>query len=223
LLGRGSYPPVGGVVYPARAVIRLYRAPFSTNVDRVAIALALKGLDTESVVISYEDRSPVIEVSGQGLVPVIVDDGEVIVDSTRILYYLDERYPGPPLFPADRTRRAEVDIFLEWFNEVWKVAPNGIEEELEKPKPDHERVEELNARMRASLAPFEGLLADRDYLFGELSAADLAAIPFLKYARNRDPADDELFHRILEDHLQLGGEHPKLAAWIERVDALARV
>jgi glutathione S-transferase len=223
LLGSGRYPPVGGVVYPARAVIRLYRAPFSTNVDRVAIALALKGLEAESVVISYEDRSPVVEVSGQGLVPVIVDDGEVIADSTRILRHLDERYPDPPLFPADPARRAEVDIFLEWFNEVWKAAPNGIEDELEKPEPDRERVEELSGRMRARLGLFEGLLEDREYLFGELSAADLAAIPFLKYAMNRDPADDELFHRILEEHQQLGGEYPRLAAWIERMDALPRV
>jgi maleylacetoacetate isomerase len=203
-------------------MIRLYRAPFSTNVDRVAIALALKGLETESVVISYEDRSPVIEVSGQGLVPVIVDDGEVIADSTRILRHLDERYPDPRLFPADPARRAEVDIFLEWFNKVWKAAPNGIEEELEKPEPDHDRVGELSGRMRASLGLFEGLLADRDHLFGELSAADLAAIPFLKYARARDPGDDELFHRILEEHQQLGGDYPCLAAWIERVDALPR-
>jgi glutathione S-transferase len=203
-------------------VIRLYRAPFSTNVDRVAIALALKGLETESVVISYEDRSPVVEVSGQGLVPVIVDDGEVIADSTRILRHLDERYPDPRLFPADPARRAEVDIFLEWFNEVWKAAPNGIEEELEKPEPDRERVEELTGQMRAWLGLFEGLLQDRDYLFGELSAADLAAIPFFKYARARDPADDELFHRILEEHQQLGGDYPRLAAWIERVDALPR-
>jgi glutathione S-transferase len=204
-------------------VITLYRAPFSTNVDRVAIALALKGVEAESVVISYEDRSPVIEVSGQGLVPVIVEDGEVIADSTRILRYLDERYPDPPLFPADPARRAEVDIFLEWFNEVWKAAPNAIEGELEKPEPDRERVAGLSARMRASLGLFEGLLEGRDHLFGDLSAADLAAIPFLKYALGRDPADDELFHRILEDHLQLDGECPRLAEWIERMSALPRV
>jgi glutathione S-transferase len=204
-------------------VITLYRAPFSTNVDRVAIAMALKGLEAESVVISYEDRSPVIEVSGQGLVPVIVDDGEVIADSTRILRYLDERYPEPALFPADQARRAEIDIFLEWFNEVWKAAPNGIEDELEKPAPDRELVDGLSARMRASLEIFSGLLEGRHHFFGELSAADLAAIPFLKYALNRDPADDELFHLILEEHLQLGGEYPRLAAWIERMDALPRV
>ena len=52
-------------------MLRLYRAPFSTNVERVALALAHKGLEVESVEISYEDRSPVVEVSGQPLVPVL--------------------------------------------------------------------------------------------------------------------------------------------------------
>jgi glutathione S-transferase len=99
-------------------VIRLYRAPFSTNVERVALALAYKGLEAESVVIDYADRSPVIEVSGQGLVPVVTDGGEVVADSTAILRHLERRYPEPPLFPADSARRAELDVFLEWFNEV---------------------------------------------------------------------------------------------------------
>ena len=113
-------------------MLRLYRAPFSTNVERVALALAHKGLDVESVEISYEDRSPVIEVSGQPFVPVLVDGDEVIPDSTRIMRHLEERHPEPPLFPRDPARRAELDVFLEWFNEVWKVAPNTIEDELER-------------------------------------------------------------------------------------------
>jgi glutathione S-transferase len=204
-------------------VITLYRAPFSTNVERVAIALALKGLEVESVVISYANRSPVVEVSGQGLVPVIVDDAEVVADSTRILRYLDERYPEPRLFPSDPTRRVEVDIFLEWFNEVWKRAPNAMAEELEKAAPDETLVDELSARMRATLPLFEGLLDGRDHLFGELSAADLAAYPFLKYGVSRDPADDELFHRLLADHLKLDGKYPRLRAWIARTGGLPQV
>jgi glutathione S-transferase len=202
----------------------LYRAPFSTNVERVALALAHKGIEVESVVISYEDRSPVVEVSGQGLVPVLVDGDEVVSDSVRILRYLEGKWPDPPLFPLDRARRAELDVFLEWFNEVWKVAPNGIEEELERESPDELRIEEMSGRMRGSLDLFESLLDGRDHLFGdEFSAADCAAFPFLKYARVRDPADDELFHRILEEHLRLGGGFPRLAAWIDRVDPRPRV
>jgi len=204
-------------------MLRLYRAPFSTNVERVALALAHKGLDVESVVISYEDRSPVIDVSGQPLVPVLVDGDEVIADSIRILRYLEERHPDPPLFPRDAPRRAELDVFLEWFNEVWKVAPNAIEDELELEHPDHERVAALGARMRAWLDVFEKLLDDRDHLFGDFSAADCAAFPFLKYGKLRDPADDELFHRILEEHLRLDGDHPRLSGWIDRVNERPRV
>jgi glutathione S-transferase len=102
--------------------IRPYRAPFSTNVERVATALAHKRFEVESVVIEYSDRSKVIEVSWQGLVPVIVDEdgirGRVVNDSHAILRYLEERDPDPPLFPRDSARRAELDVFLEWFDEA---------------------------------------------------------------------------------------------------------
>ena len=199
-------------------MLRLYRAPFSTNVERVALALAHKGLEVESVEISYSDRSPVIEVSGQGLVPVLVDGDEVVADSVRILRYLEAKWPDPPLFPSDAARRAELDVFLDWFNEVWKVAPNAIEDELERDDPDRELIASHAAYMRGSLDRFEELLDGRDHLFGdEFSAADCAAFPFLKYGKLRDPADDELFHRILEDNLRLDSGHPRLADWIDRV------
>ncbi len=48
------------------AMIRLYRARWSTNVERVTLALAHKGLEAESVWIEYSDRSEVERVSGQG-------------------------------------------------------------------------------------------------------------------------------------------------------------
>ena len=204
-------------------MLRLFRAPFSTNVERVALALAHKGLEVESVVISYEDRSPVVEVSGQELVPVLVDGDVVVADSVRILRHLERKWPDPPLFPRDPGRRAELDVFLDWFNEVWKVAPNAIEEELERSHPDRRRVEEMSGRMRASLDRFDSLLEGRDHLFGDgLSAADCAAFPFLKFGKLRDPADDELFHRILEDNLHLDDAHPRLSAWIDRVNERPR-
>ncbi len=204
-------------------MIRLYRAHWSTNCERVALALAHKGVEVESVLIEYADRSPVERVSGQGLVPVIVDGGEVIYDSTRILRHLEQRFPDPPLFPADPARRAELDVFLEWFNEVWKSAPNALEEELEKTDPDEAAIEPLSARIAESLDLFVRLLAGREYLLGDtLSAGDCAAFPFLKYATIRDPKDTELFHVMLDDHLDLGDERPRLAEWIDRVDALPR-
>ena len=204
-------------------MLRLYRARFSTNVERVALALAHKGLEVESVAISYEDRSPVVRVSGQGLVPVLVDGDEVIPDSVHILRYLEAHWPDPPLFPRDAARSAELDVFFDWFNEVWKRAPNAIEDELERDDPDEEQVAQHAARMRASLDRFEALLDGRDHLLGDdFSAADCVAFPFLKYGKLRDRADDELFHRILEDNLRLDGTHPRLSAWIDRVNERPR-
>jgi glutathione S-transferase len=203
--------------------IRLYRAPFSTNVERVALALAYKGIEVDSVVIDYSDRSKVIEVSGQGLVPVIVDEDDICVrvvnDSHAILSYLEERDPDPPLFPREPARRAELDVFLEWFDAVWKGPPNALEEALERcerPDPRHA------ARMDAWLDLFESMLEGRDHLFGEFSAADCVAFPFLKYARPLPSPDDDPFHILLAEHQSVDGR-PNLAAWIERVDARPRV
>ena len=202
-------------------MIWLYRAPFSTNVERVALALAHKGLEVESEVISYDDRSEVELISGQGLVPVIDDEGTIVIDSIRILGYLDKTYPDPPIFPSDPARRTEMELFIDWFNEVWKGAPNTIELELEDEEPNQDVIKSEARRLQNGLALFERMLSSRDYLMGdEVSAADFAVFPFLKYAAGRDAEDTELFHRILEVHQELGVDHPKLAAWIERVGAL---
>jgi glutathione S-transferase len=197
--------------------VKLYRARFSTNVERVALALAHKGLSAESVWIEYSDRRPVEEVSGQSLVPVLVDDdGTAHIESMDIVRWLDARYPDPPLYPADPARREEMLVFIDWFNGVWKVAPNAIEAGTE--------VEPRSASMAAALDRFEAMLSGRDHLMGhEFSAADIAAFPFLKYALLRDPEDDELFHRILEEHQPLGDGHPRLADWIRRVDQRPRI
>lgn len=205
-------------------VIRFYRFPYSTNVERVALALAHKGLPVESVVIDPSDRSPVRRVSGQDLVPVIEDDGTVVCDSMAIVRYLEERHPEKPLYPQDPARLAEMLVFIDWFNRVWKRPPNEIEAELSKPDPDPARLAALGKEMADALDLFEQMLAGRDYLMGAFSAADCAAFPFLKYALIRPVSDDtELFHKILVDYQPLGDEHPRIAAWIRRVDEHPRV
>jgi len=203
--------------------LRVYRIPFSTNVERVALAAAHKGLDIEWVDVDPADRSPVVAVSDQSLVPVLVDGDEVVTDSPAIIALLDERVPTPSLYPADEARRAEVEIFVDWFNRVWKRPPNAIADELELPDPDFTRIAGWSAEMRAALDLFEGLLAGRDYLFGEFGAADCIAFPFLKYAvLGLPPDDDELFHRVLVDHMPLGGGYPRLTAWVHRADGHRR-
>jgi glutathione S-transferase len=148
------------------------------------------------------------ELSGQDLVPVLESDGEVVADSTAILEWLEQRFPDPPLVTADAR------IFVDWFNRVWKVPPNRLNDE----GPDAA----LERELAGSRDLFEALLAGRDYLSGDFSAADCAAFPFLKYALWLDPADDDSFHHILNRHLALDGDYPRLEAWINRVDGHPR-
>lgn len=203
-------------------MLRCYRVPYSTNVERVSLALAHKGLDVEWVDVDPADRTVVDRVSGQPLVPVLVDGDRVVHDSTEILRYLEELRPEPRLFPVEPARRAELEVFLEWFNRVWKRPPNEIEALRGKPHPDEERIATLGREVTGALDLFERLLDGRDYLYGEFSAADCVAFPFLKYALDDNPDDDESFHAILREFQRLGEHHPRLAAWIARVDERPR-
>lgn len=201
----------------------MYRIPFSTNVERVALAAGHKGVELEWIDVDPADRSPVEAVSGQPLVPVLVDGDEVVTDSPAIVAWLERRTPEPSLYPRERARRAEVEVFVDWFNNVWKRPPNLIEAEERKPSPDAARIAELGARMRASLDLFESLLDGRDYLYGDFGVADVIAFPFLKYAVFGLPAgDDERFHAILVEEQPLGDGYPALRAWAARVDARPR-
>ena len=203
--------------------LRLYRIPFSTNVERVALALAHKRIEVEWVDVDPDDRSEVVGVSGQEFVPVLVEGDRVLTDSPVILEYLEQRFPERPLYPADPARRAELRTFVDWFNHVWKRPPNLIVDEEAKAEPDRDRIAELEQRIADALPLFEDLLAGRDYLFGdELSAADVVAFPFLKYAVIWEDGDEHRFHEVLRDAQSLDGQYPRLEAWIHRIDALPR-
>ena len=62
------------------------------------------------------------------------------------------------------------------------------------------RIAELEGLIAGALPHFEELLAGRDFLFGhELSAADVVAFPFLKYALLWEEGDPDRFHEVLRD------------------------
>jgi len=203
-------------------MIQVYSTPYSTNCERVALALAFKGLEVEWVEVPYDDRAAVEAVSGQSLVPVLVDGELVLPDSPAILRHLEERWSEPPLWPEDPARRAAADVFVDWFNHVWKRAPNLLYDEVTKPVPDPMRVDELGGRITLALDRFEALLDGRDYLLGDaFGIADVMAFPFLKYMTVWDEGDPHLFHELLREWQPRGG-HPSVEAWIARVDARPR-
>jgi glutathione S-transferase len=205
------------LVVPPQALvlIRCLRVPFSTNVERVALAAGHKGIEIDWIDVDPDDRSPVEALSGQPLVPVLVAGDEVVSDSPRILDWLEDRFPEPPLLPHDPAARAEVRIFVEWFNRVWKTWPNGINDGVGDPA-------EHAAEMRRAVELFEALRQRRDFLFGEFGLADVTAFPFLKYASlGLSAADDDPFHAVLVEHMPLRPDSP-LHAWVARIDARPR-
>src|SRR5439155_259741 len=60
---------------------------------------------------------PILKVTGKTTVPVLVIDGEVIADSTRIIEELERRHPEPALYPSDPAERARALELEEFFDE----------------------------------------------------------------------------------------------------------
>jgi glutathione S-transferase len=198
--------------------VTVHRIPFSTNVERVALAAAHKDIVVDWVDHDPADRSAIRALSRQDFVPVAELDGQVIVDSPVILRELERRVPDPPLWPAEPARRAEADVFVDWFNRVWKVAPNRMADE-----PGALEQAAWAAELRGSLDRFEALLTGRDFLLGDrFGIADVIAFPFLKYAASIEPDDPDPFHHVLAEHLALGEGYARLRGWIARCDGLPR-
>ena len=86
----------------------------SSAAYRVRIALNLKGLAYESRPVHLvrdggEHHAPDYQaLNPQGLVPCLVDGGQVFTQSMAIIEYLDETRPTPSLLPADPVGRARV-------------------------------------------------------------------------------------------------------------------
>jgi glutathione S-transferase len=198
-------------------VIRVHRVPFSTNVERVALAAGHKGVAIEWVDHDDSDRSAVVAISGQALVPVAELGTEVVRGSLKIVERLESERPEPALIPAGESERAAALITVDWFDRVWKGPPNA----LDGPEPPDAAA--LRSRSRLWTRWLVDLLADRPYFGGEEpSIVDVCAFPFLKYAvLDPDPADDQRFHAILAELLRTD-DHPLLDEWVRRVDAHPR-
>jgi glutathione S-transferase len=84
----------------------LYTSQFSPFGRKVALALALKGLEFETVDALERDFRPrLLSLNARAEVPVLDDDGLVVVNSCDILQYLELRYPAAALYPADIAER----------------------------------------------------------------------------------------------------------------------
>lgn len=79
---------------------------------RLRIALNLKGLPYRQQAVDLrvdaQLEAPFKAINPQGLVPALVVGGQVLIQSPAIMEWLEERYPQPPLLPADANGRVKV-------------------------------------------------------------------------------------------------------------------
>jgi maleylpyruvate isomerase len=92
--------------------MRLYDFFRSGTSHRLRIALNLKGLSYEQVAIDLRKEQHLGEgykaINPQQLVPSLDIGDTILTQSPAIIEWLEERYPTPPLLPADHLERAKV-------------------------------------------------------------------------------------------------------------------
>lgn len=97
-------------------MLHLYHNDMSVCAQKVRMVLAHKELPWEGTHLNLragEQFSPDFrKLSPKGLVPVLVHDGDVIIESNAIVEYLDEVFIDAPLLPQDAVERAYARVWL---------------------------------------------------------------------------------------------------------------
>ena len=101
----------------------LYNAAHSTCSQKVRICLAEKNLPFEDIKLDLgraKDhlKPEYLKINPNGVVPTLVDDGNIIIDSSVICEYLDEKYPAIHLTPEDLVQRAKMRAWMRFLEEV---------------------------------------------------------------------------------------------------------
>lgn len=101
---------------PGMRGLHLFHFMLSNCSQRVRLGLEEKGLEwtshhlnlgaNEHVTADYQRINP------GGVVPTLVHDGQVVLESNDILVYLDEQFPDPPLRPADDGARTAMQACI---------------------------------------------------------------------------------------------------------------
>lgn len=127
--------------------LHLLHAQMSSCSQKLRIFLNLKGIAWQSHLVDLNANENLTEwflgINPRGVVPVLVDDGAVHIESNDILTYLDQKYPTPKLIPAGQEHEVaallkhEDDLHLDLrtlsFRFVFAPAkPRKTEDDLKK-------------------------------------------------------------------------------------------
>jgi len=102
--------------------LTLYNFPQSTCSQKVRLVLWEKGLDFVDRIVDHRNREHLgeayLKLNPNGVVPTLVHDDAVIIDSSVIVEYLDEVFPEVPMSMPDAVGRAHLRKWLRYFEEV---------------------------------------------------------------------------------------------------------
>jgi glutathione S-transferase len=172
----------------AMKIIGSFVSPY---VRKVLVCMELKGLDYEvDPITPFFGNDEFRRLSPLCRIPVLIDDGLVLTDSTVISEYLDEAYPEPPLMPKEPKERARAR-WLEEFADtrlgdifIWGLFyPKLVHPRVWGEPGDQERIEKtLTSDIPAAIDYLEGELPDSGYLFGAMGLADISIASFFRNA-----------------------------------------
>jgi glutathione S-transferase len=191
-----------------RTGLQLYAHPFSSYCQKVLIALWADGTEFEYRMLEQDHPENFAELKQRwpfGLFPLLVDDGETVVETTPIIEHLQARHPGPNRWIPDGElgRRVRfLDRFFDLYvmNNMNRPVANALRPE---DKRDPHGVEQAMAQLRIAYDWLEANLGDGPWAVGaDFTLADCAAAPSLFYA---DWVEE------------IGPERPKLAAYRARL------
>ncbi|KAJ5086667.1 hypothetical protein NUU61_007974 [Penicillium alfredii] len=109
--------------HAAEDSLKLYGSCFCPFVQRVWIALELKGIPYQYIEVDpYQKPTSLLEVNPRGLVPALRHGDWGCYESNVLLEYLEDLGTGTALFPADARLRAHCRLWADHINR--NIVPN---------------------------------------------------------------------------------------------------
>lgn len=175
--------------------MKLYYHPISTYSQKVLIALYEKGLEFEAETVQLmdpEDRASYLEVYPMGKIPCLIDDGNMIPESSIIIEYIDDM-ADPKLIKGDAAQTRKIrfkdrmfDLYLN--NNVATLLFQSLKTQADQ---DQELIEKARFQINTMYMFMEHEFGNQDYANGnEFLMGDCAAAPALNYAQKTAPFDE---------------------------------
>ncbi|MFC5525397.1 glutathione S-transferase family protein [Rhodanobacter ginsengisoli] len=167
----------------------LYAHPFSSYCQKVLIALYENDTPFDWRLLSGDDPPALQAWSALWplkRMPVLVDAGRTVTESSIIIEHLDLHHPGPvPLLPRDALAALDVRMMDRFFDNYISTPQQKIVFDSLRPEPERDPrgVADARAMLDTAYGWLDRHMAGREWAAGDrFSLADCGAAPFLFYA-----------------------------------------